>query len=85
MAKRPSLQQMVLGKLNSYMQKEEYGPLSYTIHKNKLKWGLPGGSVVDCLPSAQDMIPVRGLNHTSDSLRGACFSLCLCLCLSMNE
>ena len=29
---------MVLGKLDSDMQKNEPGPLSYTIHKNKLKW-----------------------------------------------
>ena len=28
---------MVLGKLDSDMQKNEHGPLSYTIHKNKLK------------------------------------------------
>ena len=30
-------QQMVLGKLDSHMQKNETGPFSYTIHKNKLK------------------------------------------------
>ena len=35
--KRQSLQQMVLGKLDSNMQKNEAGPLSSTIHKNKLK------------------------------------------------
>ena len=35
--KRLSLQQMVSGKLDSHMQKNETGPLSYTIHKNKLK------------------------------------------------
>ena len=35
--KRHSLQQMVLVKLDSNMQKNETGPLSYTIHKNKLK------------------------------------------------
>ena len=29
---------MVLGKLDSDMQKNEPGPLSYTIHRNKLKW-----------------------------------------------
>ena len=28
---------MVLGKLDSNMQKNETGPLSYTIHKNKFK------------------------------------------------
>ena len=28
------LQQMVLGKLDSYMQKKEIGPLSYIINKN---------------------------------------------------
>ena len=28
---------MVLGKLDSDMQKNEPGPLSYSIHKNKLK------------------------------------------------
>ena len=28
---------MVLGKLDSNMQKDETRPLSYTIHKNKLK------------------------------------------------
>ena len=35
--KRQSLQQMVLGKLDSHMQKNETGPFSYTIHKDKLK------------------------------------------------
>ena len=36
--KRQSLQQMMLGKLDSNMQKNETGgPLSYTIHKIKLK------------------------------------------------
>ena len=35
--KRQSLQQVVLAKLDSDMQKNEPGPLSYTIHKNKLK------------------------------------------------
>ena len=35
--KKDSLQQMVLGKLDSDIQKNEPGPLSYTIHKNKLK------------------------------------------------
>ena len=32
-----SLQQMVVRKLDSYMQNSETGPLAYTIHKNKLK------------------------------------------------
>ena len=35
--KEKSLQQMVLGKLDIQMQKNETGPLSYTIHKNQLK------------------------------------------------
>ena len=35
--KGQSFQQVVLGKLESNMQKNETGPLSYTIHKNKLK------------------------------------------------
>ena len=35
--KRQSLQQMVLGKLDGHMQKNETGPFSYTIHKNRLK------------------------------------------------
>ena len=34
---KKSLQQMVFGKLDSHMQKNEIGPLSYTTHKNKLK------------------------------------------------
>ena len=34
---RQSLQQVVLGKLDSDMQKNEPGPLSYIIHKNELK------------------------------------------------
>ena len=29
---------MVLGKLDSYMQKNKTGLLSHTIHKNKFKW-----------------------------------------------
>ena len=37
MEKSQSLQQMVLGKLDSNMQKNETIPLSDTIHKNKLK------------------------------------------------
>ena len=36
MEKRQSVQQKVLGKLDSDMENEP-GPLSYTIHKNKLK------------------------------------------------
>ena len=34
-----SFQQMVLGKLESIIQKNETGPLSYSIQKNKLKMG----------------------------------------------
>ena len=37
MGKIWSVQQIVLGKLDNYMQKNENEPLSYTIHKNKLK------------------------------------------------
>ena len=37
MEKRQSLQQIMLGKLDRDMQKNEPGPLSYTIHKSKLK------------------------------------------------
>ena len=31
------VQRLVLGKLDSHMQKNETGPLSYSIHKNKYK------------------------------------------------
>ena len=34
---KKSLPQMMLGKLDSNMQKNETRPLSYTIHKNKFK------------------------------------------------
>ena len=37
MEQRRSLQQLVLGKLDSDMQKNEPGPLSYSINKTKLK------------------------------------------------
>ena len=37
MEQRQSLQQMGLGKLESKMQKNETGPHSYTVHKNKFK------------------------------------------------
>jgi len=37
MEKRQLLQQMVLGKLDSHMQKNETGPCPYTTHKNRLK------------------------------------------------
>ena len=37
MEKRQSLQQMVPGKLDSHMEKNETGSFSYTIHKDKLK------------------------------------------------
>ena len=33
--KRQYLQQIVIGKLDCNMQKNDTGPLSYTIHKNK--------------------------------------------------
>jgi len=38
MGKRQCLQQMVLGKLDSNVQENETGPLSYTIHKINSKW-----------------------------------------------
>ena len=31
-------EQMVLGKLHNHTQSNEIGPLSYTTHKNQLKW-----------------------------------------------
>ena len=37
MEKRQPLQQMVLGKLDSHVQKNETGSFSYTTHKNGLK------------------------------------------------
>ena len=37
MEKKQSLQQMVLGKLDSHMQKNETGPFPYTTHKNRLQ------------------------------------------------
>ena len=37
MGKEKSFQQMVLGKLDIHMQKNEFGPLSHTTHKNELK------------------------------------------------
>ena len=37
MEKGQCLQQMVLGKLDCNMQKNEAGPLSYTMHKTKFK------------------------------------------------
>ena len=38
MEQKQPLQQMVLGYLDSYMQKNETRSPTYTIHKNKLKW-----------------------------------------------
>lgn len=35
--KRQCLQQTVLGKLGSHIQKNETGPFYYTTHKNRLK------------------------------------------------
>ena len=37
MGKRQSLQKVVVGKLDSYMKKNEIRTFSNTIHKNKLK------------------------------------------------
>ena len=37
MEQKQPLQQMVLGDLDSYMQKDETRSTTYTIHKNKLK------------------------------------------------
>ena len=45
--------------------------------------GRLGGSVVGHLPLAQGVIPgVLGSSSASGFLHGACFSLCLCLCLT---
>ena len=41
-----------------------------------------GGSVVEHLPSAQDVILESGI-ESHLGLQGACFSFCLCLCLSL--
>ena len=38
MEKKCPLQQMVLGDLDSYMQKNKMQSTTYTIHKNKFKW-----------------------------------------------
>ena len=38
MGKTQPLQQMVLGKLDSYVQKNETGPLPHTIYKINSKW-----------------------------------------------
>ena len=38
MGQRQPLQYMVLGKLDSYMQKNEIRTLPNTIHKDKIKW-----------------------------------------------
>ena len=38
MAQKQPLQQMVLGELDSYMQKNEARSPPYTIYKNELKW-----------------------------------------------
>jgi len=40
MGKRQFLQQMMWGKLDSYMQKKENRPLSYTLHKKLTENGL---------------------------------------------
>ena len=37
MEQRPPLQEMVLGDLDSYVQKNETRSLTYDIHKNELK------------------------------------------------
>ena len=37
MGKRSFVQQMVLGELDIHMEKNEIGPLSYTMHENQLK------------------------------------------------
>ena len=37
MEQKQTLQQMMLGDLDSYMQKKETRSPTYTIHKNKLK------------------------------------------------
>ena len=46
--------------------------------------GLLGGSVVECLPLAQGVIPESwDPSPASRSPEGACFSFCLCLYLSL--
>jgi len=44
--KRQSLQQMVLGKLDSHMQKNETGPFPYTTHKNNPSFWLEKGKAL---------------------------------------
>ena len=46
-------------------------------------WGWLGHSVVEHLPLAQGVILIWGSSPELGSLQRACFSLCLCLYLSL--
>ena len=58
---------MVLGKLDSDMQKNEPGPLSYTIHKNKLKMS--------------ERPKCKTENHKTVVLKYVCVHVCVCVCV----
>ena len=69
-----------LKKLSQYISEMDFYP-EYV--KNFHNSGLLGGSVIERLPLAQGMILVRGSSPSLGSPEGACFSLFLCLCLSL--
>ena len=86
MEKIQSFQQMVLGKFDSHMQKNETRPPSYTIHKNpylKCIYGKPGwlSGLAPAFSPGRDPEDL-GSNPALGSLHGAYFSLCFSLCIS---
>ena len=76
--------QMVLVTSRCHAENSSNLNIPYNILKCT-KLGRLGGSAVEYLPLAQDVIPESQdrVSHRN-SLHGALFSLCLCLCLSLS-
>ena len=77
MEQKQPLQQMVLGDLDSYVQKNETRSPTYAIHKNKFR--MDSGSFNVIVPFSQAAFKILSLSLSFKSL------ILICLCVGLFE